>query len=130
RVYDNLIYGNWSGIQISTGSPTTNAKVYNNTIYGNINWGIDLESGSSGAVIKNNIIYQNPTAITNSGSFTILSNNLTTDPNFVNASASDFRLRSGSPAIDIGVDLSSEGVTTDFAGRTRPQGSGFDIGAY
>lgn len=36
----------------------------------------------------------------------------------------------GSPAIDGGVDVSAEGVTTDYNGAPRPQGAAYDIGAY
>jgi CSLREA domain-containing protein len=36
----------------------------------------------------------------------------------------------GSPAVDRGRDLGAEGVTTDQRGSVRPQGSGFDIGAF
>ncbi|MBA7612686.1 hypothetical protein ES703_19923 [subsurface metagenome] len=36
----------------------------------------------------------------------------------------------GSPAIDAGVDVSAEGVTTDYNGDPRPQGAACDIGAY
>jgi hypothetical protein len=36
----------------------------------------------------------------------------------------------GSPAIDAGVDVSAEGVTTDYNGDPRPQGAAYDIGAY
>jgi parallel beta-helix repeat protein len=129
--YNNLVYGNFGGIQISTGSSTTNSQVYNNTVYANKNWGIHVQSGSSGAIIKNNIIYQNFGGdIVNSGTATIQSNNLSTDPQFVNALANDFRLQSGSPAIDTGVDLSAQAITMDFAGRARPQAQSFDIGAY
>lgn len=40
----------------------------------------------------------------------------------------DVTLPSGSPAIDAG--LSRAEVTTDYIGTSRPQGSGYDIGAY
>ena len=36
----------------------------------------------------------------------------------------------GSPAIDAGVDVSAEGVTTDYNGDPRPQGAAYDIGAH
>ncbi len=36
----------------------------------------------------------------------------------------------GSPVIDAGVDVSAEGVTTDYNGDPRPQGAAYDIGAY
>jgi len=41
--------------------------------------------------------------------------------------AEDFRLTSASSAIDAATDM---GITTDFFGNTRPQGSGYDIGAH
>ncbi len=50
------------------------------------------------------------------------------DPKFANAAAKDFRLLPDSPLINAGVTFQS--VTTDFAGVARPQGSGYDIGAY
>ena len=49
------------------------------------------------------------------------------DPRFANPATGDFRLQSGSPAIDKGYP---NGLTTDFAGNPRPQGVGIDIGAF
>lgn len=46
---------------------------------------------------------------------------------FVDAGGNDFRLRSGSRAIDAGTMVP---VSTDIAGVVRPQGSGWDIGAH
>jgi hypothetical protein len=42
--------------------------------------------------------------------------------------SSDFHLKSGSPAIDIGTTLSS--VKSDYDGRARPQGASSDAGAF
>ena len=43
-----------------------------------------------------------------------------TDPSY-------YRLQSSSPAIDAGVNV---GITADYDGTPRPQGGGFDIGAF
>jgi len=49
------------------------------------------------------------------------------DPQFLDVSNGDYHLQSGSPAINAGLDA---GVTADRDGMSRPQGGGFDIGAY
>ena len=51
------------------------------------------------------------------------------DPMFVDSSA-DFHLKAGSPAIDQGSNCVSAVVTADRDGVARPQGAGWDIGAY
>jgi hypothetical protein len=61
------------------------------------------------------------------------------DPLFVNALAADFNLQRGSPGIDMGAleaayatyqQLYGIDIRRDKAGRTRPQGAGWDVGAY
>ena len=79
-------------------------------------------------LVRNNIAYYNPAAIQDRGISTALWNNLTTDPSFVNFNSNDYRLRSGSRAINAGILLSE--VLIDILGVVRPQGSGVDIGAY
>jgi len=127
-VYNNLIYNNFAGIAIDYSE--TNAQIYSNTIYNNRNAyaGISMSGSTKGTIVKNNIIYQNAVAMDDQGAGTIQSNNLTTDPKFMNAAANDFRLQSTSPAIDAGVTVSV--VPTDINGLPRPQGTGYDIGAY
>src|SRR5262249_57547474 len=50
------------------------------------------------------------------------------NPLFVNVAVGNLRLLVGSPAINAG---SATGApSSDFAGVSRPQGTGFDIGAY
>ena len=51
------------------------------------------------------------------------------DPQFVDEGEGDYHLQSGSPCIDTGYDF-GDTVPKDFDGNHRPQGSGYDIGAY
>lgn len=124
KIYNNIMVKNsTSGIWFNAGSDN---HLYNNTIYNNSVAGIWLTGGSGS--IGNNIVYQNGANIKQQvGTFSLFSN-LTTDPKFVNAAGANFSLQSFSPAIDKGVTLSM--VPTDFAGKSRPQGSAYDIGAY
>jgi hypothetical protein len=53
---------------------------------------------------------------------------VTRDPLFVSPATGDFRLSSGSPAIDVGTTRGAP--DHDLDGYLRPQGAGVDIGAY
>jgi parallel beta-helix repeat protein len=124
--YNNIVYNNPHGISVD--HRATNSKVYNNSVFANVHTGIAIGSGSTGASIKNNIVYQNSPATANAGSQSVLANNLSANPKFVNPAAGDFSLQPASPAIDAGATLTE--VTHDFNGVSRPQGSAYDIGAY
>lgn len=69
--------------------------------------------------------------IPSSNKTVLVSNNLNASAiatvKFTNPNADNYTLQPGSPAIDAGANV---GITTDYAGATRPQGAGFDIGAY
>ncbi len=141
-VYNNLVYGcGGDGIQLWNGS--SGDSVYNNTVYGN------CKDGGAGGISFINAI--DPTVVNNiscsnhgkpdlaigqySGTLTA-HHNLTSDtsgdlrgnPRFVNAAKGDFRLKAGSPAIDAGVKV--PGIEKDLEGAARPQGKGYDLGAY
>jgi Ni,Fe-hydrogenase III small subunit len=64
---------------------------------------------------------------TSSGTMNWGSHNLNANPQLVNPAAGDYHLADGSLAIDTGTNA---GVATDLVGVTRPQGIGYDIGAY
>jgi len=126
-IVNNMVYQNTRrGIILMSGNQL---KAFHNTAYNNGKIGIDISSAAvTNAQVMNNISFNQITNIKNLGTNTTLSNNLNTDPQFVNATLADFRLQGISPAIDTGVTLSE--VTNDYAHVSRPQGAGYDIGAY
>lgn len=158
RFYNNIAYNNGlSGIVISEAGdapthPVRNVTIINNTFYnnGSSGWGggISVEDPDvSDLVIRNNICSQNQwfqiqTEVSvqnltidhnlvdgtrgddeNDGSDVVEG-----DPRFANPSGADFHLQSGSPAIDAG--SSADAPYDDFDGSPRPQGGGYDIGAF
>ena len=74
---------------------------------------------------SNNLIYVDDGDPPNDATNT---NGVYTDPKFVNLAGQDYQLQSDSPAINSGITIGS--VTTDKIGTSRPQGSGYDMGAY
>lgn len=123
KVYGNLVYNSYGAGVVLKGD---NNQFYNNTIYKSHSYGIQVTGNNH--VIKNNIVFGNSSNVSDRSSGTILANNLVTDPSFVDASNGNFRLKSGSPAIDKGLDIAE--VTLDLDGVARPQGASVDIGAY
>jgi parallel beta-helix repeat protein len=78
-LYNNIIYNNGSGISLHNAG---SSRIYNNITYGNSGNGIRLEG--SGYSVKNNIAYNNDGDIEDLSGNT-LSDNLTSNPSFVNA---------------------------------------------
>jgi predicted outer membrane repeat protein len=56
------------------------------------------------------------------------SSNLFADPRFLNTATGDYHLRNDSPAIDSG--FGPVAALNDLNGISRPQGDGYDLGAY
>jgi hypothetical protein len=130
KVYNNIVYNSgddsrFIAFKVWQSAPTDVNVFYNNTIYDIKNpkahsfW-VQVMTGMH--IIKNNIAFLGGVAITGG----MQSNNLTTDPSFKDPTNADFSLLKNSAAIDEGVAT----VPTDFAGVPRPQGTGYDIGAY
>jgi parallel beta-helix repeat protein len=126
---------------------TTGLRFYDNTLYLNDGYdAIELLLGAVNADLRNNIISTSgaasPIVIDGSstpgtavdyncyhnrsgGSAGPGAHSIAGDPRFT----PDFHLQPDSPCIDAGVDLSTH-HTTDKDGVPRPQGTGWDMGAY
>jgi parallel beta-helix repeat protein len=140
-VFNNLIYATegLDGIYVFR---YPDNKVFHNTIHG-LDVGIGFDSdgpGLAGTEAVNNILSQNGQQIAGYTGGVTVSRNLfdgssemygvdpiQADPQFVDAPHGDFRLQSTSPAIDAGPDV---GIYFDILGNWRPQGSGYDLGAF
>lgn len=102
-----------------------------------------LNQGLERVVFRNNLFYSSnssiPTHKPGKGSLTLTisqaqqqfgweTNSSFANPNFVNSTGFDYRLQTNSPAIDTGYNII--GLNADIQKALRPQGNGFDIGAY
>jgi hypothetical protein len=160
NVYNNIVWGNQTGFSAANyeGGPTlSNFYLTNNTFYNSRDVGSrdiliqNPASKYSNSVIRNNIIMESDANKIllqyddyANGGITIdhnlfyevggyASNNkfgtnyIQANPQFVNLT-SNFQLQTGSPAIDAGSSSNAPGM--DYTGAARPQGTGYDIGAY
>lgn len=139
QVFNNVVQGvNKNGIVLyahpsGTGAATT-VRFVNNTVYGNTRYGVRVDwpsTRASGIHAQNNIAWLNgygDWSVAAGAAATADHNLWGIDAKFVNATTGDFRLRAGSPAIDTGSAAGAPAV--DLAGVSRPQGAGFDIGAF
>jgi uncharacterized repeat protein (TIGR01451 family) len=121
----NTIAGNHSSGQgVYVGTNATLALT-NTIVSGHAGVGINVSAGSS-ATMQATLWYGN-VADTGGGGTINTSLDVYGNPVFADPANRDYHLGSGSAAIDTGVDA---GVTEDLDGLSRPQGCGYDIGAY
>jgi hypothetical protein len=140
QIYNNTIYGMQSGIEFNYGTAYTGPyTVKNNLIVNSSSAGISVNSAYAPYFTSDyNGFYGNSSDISWKGSnmsaaqFAVTTTNernaVSANPSFVNAAGNDFHLNSGSPMIDKGIAMTL--FNTDKDGVVRPQGAGFDIGAY
>jgi hypothetical protein len=129
QLYNNTLYncgprGTGSAGAVGVASGPVAVQMDNNLIVALS--GETYISGDSGSAPKitgsNNLLFGGAGAAP-----TYLTGGIAKDPLFVGAAAHDFHLTSASPAVDAG---KATAATSDFDGRSRPQGTAFDVGAY
>jgi len=129
-LFNNTFYNTISPIIAVTGA--THAILRNNIYYANNGQTFFEIDPSQGATISSDhdLFYNSSGGGIPSGPGITLTNGKTGNPLFVNPAAKDFHLQPTSPAIDAGSASVSSTVTQGYDGNSRPQGSGYDIGAY
>jgi hypothetical protein len=146
-IYNNIFYGGNSSLRVgpyygpggNVAGTIKNVRIINNDFYGK--YGVDVGGGLP--IVENVIIRNN---IFSNTEISVLSGTVTTDhnimfntpcvgtnciaqyPEFVNPAGGDFHLQSTSPAIDKGSPIGAPSM--DFDWNPRPQGLGYDIGAF
>jgi len=124
EIYNNTMYdcGSRRGSAAGGIGAGVNTRLRNNIMY-QIGSEVYLESEYGDSMISgsNNLWY----GVGNGPSQT--TGNINANPQFVSV-GSNFQLSASSPAINMGTTIST--LTMDMNGNYRPQGSGYEIGAY
>jgi parallel beta-helix repeat protein len=124
---NNLVYDSDVGIRVQSGASMV--RIDHNTIANNAGLGLQCDSGATNVQLRNTLLWLNGTnPPQNTCGLTLVTNQWTSTPNFVDPGNDDYRLQGNSTAINAGTTLPE--VTMDFLGVARPQGSKSDIGAY
>lgn len=75
-VDSSQVYGNYNGISVFGFKPASAIQIRNNTVYGNVTFGIDIQSGARNTEVMNNSVYANGKGdIVDLGAATVLSGN-------------------------------------------------------
>lgn len=134
----------------SGGSATVEVLLYNSTVIAGVGGGAIAVNWQLGTITEQNNYFRAPTTVyDDGGTGTInkgnksatstaeaataglrnIAHSTATFTNVTYATA-DYHIISSSPLKDAGADLTASGVTVDYVGTARPQGSAFDIGAH
>ncbi len=138
-IQNNLFIGNGKhsirGFRIDASEGSKNLVIVNNTMVGNES-ALKISEDLGGHIIFNNIMVDNDNGIMLDSSNYTGSSNMVNSANpsdlFVDHNRGDYRLRLGSQAIDTGRSTFSgeSAPTLDLSGGIRPQGGGYDLGAF
>lgn len=130
KIVNNTIYGNgwpghgWGGGIAVQAADVRDILIRNNICSRNRDWQIRVDADPARVVVDHNLIdgYRGHANETRGAAC------LEDDPLFMNPETGDFRLRPGSPAIDVGSSV--DAADNDFDGNARPVNAAHDIGAY
>ncbi len=144
KIFNNTIIvpsdGRW-GILVQNGA-NVNTEIYNNIIINQHAWrGCIAVESTSQFTSDYNVLNDKMSASGDGSAITLAAwqalgfdnNSLLADALvsiFENPGSNIYQLATNSQAIDSGTDLVSSIVTIDINGDTRPNGMGYDIGAY
>jgi hypothetical protein len=113
--------------QVILATPTADLRIENNIFFAPQSAALYFENFAfPNGVVRQNLVYGGAVLLGPPRGLTISGNREGSDPEF--RGKDDFRLAAGSPAIDAGRALPQ--VTHDADGVRRPQGAGYDLGAY
>jgi hypothetical protein len=149
-IYNNVSYGNLIGIAISgqESGPgiLVGNLVKNNVAVGNVYQLYAIRGGENDGTVGSGNIYTYNCFGAEASNFIVwgdgvgkatyaswettyggTTHSAQSDPLFVSAAGSNFRLTSASPAKDTGTPV---GLSRDFIGTSVPLGAGVDMGAY
>jgi hypothetical protein len=99
-IYNNVLYGNDIGVEISAGD-VDGITIKNNIFFSNRYAQTDISSRINNLIISHNLYHQ-PASV---GTGASDDSPVYGDPLFVDAAGGDFHLQPNSPAIDAGVDV-------------------------
>src|SRR6185437_11818278 len=147
NVFENntIVANGMFGVQMQSGGNTANT-FFNNIFLqtGSMTYGsIGINGSATGLVSDYNVVVNSFSTDVGNTQITLAQWQSTTAQDkhsiiatasqlFVNPAGNDFHLKSTSPAVDAGIGAlgGASAPTTDFDANSRPQGSGYDIGAY
>jgi parallel beta-helix repeat protein len=130
-IINNTAFLNAQSPELNDGQIFPNAsddiRIFNNVLVAPNNKKINSNYNNGKSIVYDYNLHFGGNAVALTGSHLVKG-----DPKFVDAANNDFHLLSESPAINKGIDSlqGSAAPAADFDGNSRPDGGGFDIGAF